>query len=67
MLRTFSISFVVTLFCLLLAYPLAWWLASLPARKANMLMILVLVPFWTSIWCARPLGSCCCNLEGLVN
>ncbi|MFP5443663.1 MAG: ABC transporter permease, partial [Betaproteobacteria bacterium] len=49
LLRTFHISFVVTLICLLLGYPLAWWLASLPARQANVLMILVLVPFWTSI------------------
>ena len=34
---------------LLLAYPLAYWLSTLPARKANVLMILVLVPFWTSL------------------
>ena len=32
LLRTFHISLVVTLICLLLAYPLAWWLATLPAR-----------------------------------
>lgn len=47
--RTFEISAVVTLICILLGYPLAYWLSTLPARKANMLMILVLVPFWTSI------------------
>lgn len=47
--RTFGISAVVTLWCLLLAYPLAYWLSTLPARRANVLMILVLVPFWTSI------------------
>lgn len=47
--RTFGISAVVTLWCLLLAYPLAYWLSILPARQANVLMILVLVPFWTSI------------------
>ena len=34
---------------LLLGFPLAYWLSTLSARKANMLMILVLVPFWTSI------------------
>ncbi|MDH4052687.1 MAG: ABC transporter permease, partial [Rubrivivax sp.] len=49
LLRTFEISVVVTLWCLLLAYPLAWWLSTLSARKANLLMILVLVPFWTSV------------------
>lgn len=45
LLRTFEISLVVTLIALLLAYPLAYWLSTLPAHRANMLMILVLVPF----------------------
>ncbi|WP_411878958.1 ABC transporter permease [Polaromonas sp. YR568] len=67
LLRTFSISFVVTLFCLLLAYPLAWWLASLPARKANLLMILVLVPFWTSILVRVAAWIVLLQSEGLVN
>jgi putative spermidine/putrescine transport system permease protein len=49
LLRTFNISAVVTLACLLLGYPLAYWLSTLSARQANVLMILVLVPFWTSI------------------
>ena len=47
--RTFVVSAIVTLWCLLLAYPLAYWLSILPARQSNVLMILVLVPFWTSI------------------
>ena len=47
--RTFGISAIVTLWCLLLGYPLAYWLSTLSARRANVLMILVLVPFWTSI------------------
>ena len=65
--RTFQISFVVTLFCLALAYPLAWWLASLPARKANLLMILVLVPFWTSILVRVAAWIVLLQSEGLVN
>lgn len=67
LLRTFQISFVVTLFCLALAYPLAWWLASLPARKANLLMILVLVPFWTSILVRVAAWIVLLQSEGLVN
>jgi putative spermidine/putrescine transport system permease protein len=67
LLRTFSISFMVTLFCLLLGYPLAWWLASLPARKANVLMILVLVPFWTSILVRVAAWIVLLQSEGLVN
>ncbi|HLW28725.1 MAG TPA: ABC transporter permease [Kiloniellales bacterium] len=47
--RTFVIAGGVTLFCLLLGYPLAYKLASLPSRIANLLLILVLLPFWTSL------------------
>lgn len=67
LLRTFHISFVVTLLCLLLGYPLAWWLASLPARQANVLMILVLVPFWTSILVRVAAWMVLLQSEGLVN
>ena len=49
LLRTFEISAIVTVFCLLLGYPLAYWLSRQPARRANLLLILVLLPFWTSL------------------
>ena len=49
LLRTFSISAVVTLVCILIGYPLAYWLSTLSARRANLMMILVLLPFWTSV------------------
>ncbi|WP_277960661.1 ABC transporter permease [Pseudomonas sp. RIT-To-2] len=47
--RTFWMGLVITVICLLLAYPLAYLLANLPARQSNLLMIMVLLPFWTSI------------------
>ncbi|MDF2620323.1 MAG: binding-protein-dependent transport system inner rane component [Xanthobacteraceae bacterium] len=47
--RTLEISATVTLLCLVLAYPLAYRLATLPESTANLLMILVLLPFWTSL------------------
>ncbi|BDT71913.1 hypothetical protein os4_14410 [Comamonadaceae bacterium OS-4] len=65
--RTFQISFIVTLLCLLLAYPLAYWLSTLPERKANVLMILVLVPFWTSILVRVAAWIVLLQSEGLVN
>ena len=67
LLRTFHISLVATLICLLLGYPLAWWLASLPTRAANVLMILVLVPFWTSILVRVAAWIVLLQREGLVN
>ncbi|AUM72145.1 ABC transporter permease [Pseudomonas fluorescens] len=47
--RTFWMGLVITAICLVLAYPLAYLLANLPSRQSNLLMILVLLPFWTSI------------------
>ncbi|NRF69707.1 ABC transporter permease [Aquincola sp. S2] len=67
LLRTFEISLVVTLWCLVLAYPLAYWLSTLPARRANVLMILVLVPFWTSILVRVAAWIVLLQREGLVN
>jgi putative spermidine/putrescine transport system permease protein len=43
------ISAIVTLLTLLLAYPVAFMLAHAPDRVANILLIFVLVPFWTSL------------------
>ena len=65
--RTFEISLIITLWCLVLGYPLAWWLASLPARSANILLILVLVPFWTSILVRMAAWIVLLQREGLVN
>lgn len=67
LLRTFTISLQVTVLCLLLGYPLAYWLSTLPARRANVLMILVLVPFWTSILVRVAAWIVLLQREGLVN
>jgi putative spermidine/putrescine transport system permease protein len=47
--RTLGISFLVTLCTLILGYPVAYLLATLPQRHASILMIFVLLPFWTSL------------------
>jgi len=67
LLRTFEISLVVTLWCLLLAYPLSYWLSTLSARRANVLMVVVLVPFWTSILVRVAAWIVLLQSEGLVN
>ncbi|MDT8991283.1 ABC transporter permease [Curvibacter sp. APW13] len=67
LLRTFQISAVVTLVCLLLGYPLAYWLSTLTARQANLCMILVLVPFWTSILVRVAAWIVLLQSNGLVN
>ena len=67
LLRTFEISTIVTLWCLVLGYPLAYWLSTLSERRANVLMILVLVPFWTSILVRVCAWIVLLQSEGLVN
>lgn len=67
LLRTFEISAVVTVWCLVLGYPLAYWLSTLTPRQANVLMILVLVPFWTSILVRVAAWIVLLQREGLVN
>jgi len=47
--RTLWMSLVITIFCIAIGYPLAYWLACQPVKKANLLLILVLLPFWTSL------------------
>ncbi len=47
--RTMEISIIVTVMGLLLGYPVAYLLSTLPARTSNLLLILVLLPFWTSL------------------
>jgi ABC-type spermidine/putrescine transport system permease subunit I len=47
--RTFETSALVTLLCLALGYPLAYLLATLRPRVARLLMIVVILPFFTSI------------------
>lgn len=65
--RTLWMSAVVTLFTLLLAYPLAYWLSTMSERRANLLMILVLIPFWTSILVRVAAWIVLLQSEGLVN
>jgi len=67
LLRTFEISAIVTVWALLLGYPLAYWLSTLTARQANVLMIVVLVPFWTSILVRVAAWIVLLQSEGLVN
>jgi putative spermidine/putrescine transport system permease protein len=65
--RTFWISAVVTLLCVLLGYPVAYLLANLPLRISNLLMILVLLPFWTSLLVRTTAWVVVLQTEGVLN
>ncbi|MGO4403559.1 ABC transporter permease subunit [Bosea sp. RAF48] len=65
--RTFEISLVVTLICALLAYPVAYTLSILPQGWANAGMMLVLIPFWTSILVRTTAWFIILQREGPIN
>ena len=66
-LRTFQIALVVTVITLLLAYPLAHLLTSVPDRIGNLLLIVVLLPFWTSVLVRTTAWVVLLQREGLIN
>lgn len=47
--RTFFIAALTTVLCLALGYPLAYFIVFKGYRRRNMLILLVMVPFWTSL------------------
>ena len=66
-LKTFFLSGVITFLCLLLAFPVAHLLATLPVSKASLLMILVLLPFWTSLLVRTTSWIVLLQQQGVVN
>ena len=65
--RTLFMSMVITGSCILLGYPVGWILANLPARTANLLMILVLLPFWTSLLVRTSAWKVMLQQQGVIN
>jgi putative spermidine/putrescine transport system permease protein len=64
---TLRIALVVTVVTLILGYPVAYVLAALPPSRANVLMIFVLIPFWTSILVRSYAWMVLLGQEGLIN
>ena len=46
--NSLRLAFFSTVFCLLFAYPMAWWIARSDPRQRAVLLVLVMLPFWTS-------------------
>ena len=65
--RTFWISGLVMVFCILLGYPVAYLLSILPLRTSNLLMIMVLLPFWTSLLVRTTAWIALLQREGVIN
>ncbi len=65
--RTLWLSLVVTLTCLVLGYPVSYLLATLPLRTSNLLMIMVLLPFWTSLLVRTTTWIVLLQSNGVIN
>jgi putative spermidine/putrescine transport system permease protein len=66
-LRTIEVALFVTVFCFLMAYPIAHLLATLPMKYSNLLMICVLLPFWTSLLVRTASWMILLQQQGIVN
>ncbi len=67
LMRTLGISASVTLLCLLLGFPVAMLLTQVTEKTADWLMILVLLPFWTSLLVRTAAWVVVLQREGMVN
>src|SRR5579875_895913 len=65
--RTFWICFVVTSFCIILGYPLAFLIASATPGASRLLLTLTLLPFWTSILVRLAAWVIVLQQNGIVN
>ncbi len=66
-LRTLKLSLLITALCIILAYPVSYLLSTLPANKSNLLLILVLLPFWTSLLVRTTSWIALLQQEGVLN
>ncbi|MZR30664.1 ABC transporter permease [Sneathiella litorea] len=65
--RTLFMSLVITACAVLLGYPIAWLMANRPMREANLLMIMVLLPFWTSLLVRTSAWKVMLQQQGVIN
>ncbi len=65
--RTLFMSLMIMFSCILLGYPVAFLLASLPLRTSNVLLILVLLPFWTSLLVRTSAWKVLLQQQGVIN
>jgi spermidine/putrescine transport system permease protein len=65
--RSIWLGFVTTVICLLIGYPMAYYIATAPPRWRNALLLLVIVPFWTNFLVRTYAWILILRTEGLIN
>jgi ABC-type spermidine/putrescine transport system permease subunit I len=64
---TFQIAAIVTIVCMLLGYPVAYLLSQLSERTAGILLVFVILPFWTSVLVRTYAWLVLLQRRGLIN
>ncbi|MDH3633839.1 MAG: ABC transporter permease [Gammaproteobacteria bacterium] len=65
--RTIRLSFTITFLTIILGYPIAYLLSTVKTKTSNMLIILVLLPFWTSLLVRTSSWIALLQKEGVLN
>ncbi len=65
--RTLVVSLGVTLLCLAIGYPIAYMIATSPPARGRLLLLLVLVPFWTSLLVRTTAWIVLLQRQGVIN
>ncbi|MBM4132364.1 MAG: ABC transporter permease [Nitrospira sp.] len=66
-LRSVLLAAVTTAVCLVLGFPIAYYIARLPARRQGIWLLLVMIPFWTNFLVRTYAWIFILRTEGLVN
>lgn len=66
-LKTLFLAITITLLCILLGYPLSYYLSHAPRKTAGILMVFVLLPFWTSLLVRTTAWIALLQTNGVVN
>lgn len=66
-LTTFKVAAIVTVICVVLGYPVSYLLSQLPDRAAQILLIFIILPFWTSVLVRTYAWLVLLQRQGLIN
>jgi len=65
--RTLGLSVAITVLTIMLGFPIAYYMSILPMRYSNLLMIFVLLPFWTSLLVRTTAWIVLLQQQGVIN
>lgn len=65
--RSFVIAVITTVICLLIGYPVAYWMASQPNHRRSALLLLMMIPYWTNFIVRTYAWRTILAKEGILN